>query len=460
MSDATSDLRSRARAAVADDHLRGALRSFTDRLAAGRIEAQSSVENYEELREAARSIKAGVLDRLPETLDRLASIVEARGGRVFWAADAQEANAYVRSVAAANAVKLVVKSKSMVTEEIHLNAALESDGMEVVETDLGEWIIQLAHETPSHILAPAIHKTRGDIAALFNRVAGGDLSDVPAELCVFARSQLRDKFLAADMGVSGVNFGIAETGSIVLFTNEGNGRMVTSLPRVHVAVMGMERVLETWEQFDVFLTLLPRAASGQHISTYLSAITGPRLPPEVDGPDEFHLVVVDNGRSRILATEFREILHCIRCGACLNVCPVYRQMGGHGYGAVYSGPIGAVLTPLMKPGSEAAVELSGASSLCGACWDACPVKIPIHDLLLGLRSERAESASTLRERRAWSAWARAWSSPIAYRASTAAMAMGARRLPEAAFPSAWTDGRMPPRPEGGGTFRSRFKKGI
>lgn len=413
--------------------------------------------NWEELREAARSIRADILGRLPDVLERMADEVEGRGGHVFWASTAEEANDYIEQVARRTNAKLAVKSKSMASEEIHLNDALEAQGIEVVETDLGEWIIQLAGETPSHIIAPALHKTRTDVAELFSRVAGGDVSEVPAELCAFARARLREKFIGADLGISGVNFGVAETGSVVIVTNEGNGRMVTSLPRTHIAVMGMERVVSSWTQLDVLLALLTRAATGQPISVYVTAVTGPRRPPEIDGPEEFHLVVLDNGRSEILGTEFQEILHCIRCGACLNVCPVYRQIGGHAYGWVYSGPIGAVLTPLLNPSPETA-ELSGASSLCGACWEACPVKIPLQDMLLGLRMRSAPDAHA-RERAAWKAWAAAWSRPAAYRASTRLASTAARMLPEMFGPRSWTQSRTRPRPPPGRSFRQRFGSG-
>ncbi len=454
---AGTTLRSRARRAIGDDHLRSVFRTVTDRLAEGRLAGAASVENWEELRDAARSMRAGIIARLPEVLERLAERWEANGGRVFWASDAAEARRYIGEVASRHGVRLAVKSKSMAAEEIGLNEALEAQGVEVVETDLGEWIIQLAGQSPSHIIAPAIHLTRGDVSTIFNRVAGGDLSDIPEELCAFARGQLREKFLHADMGITGCNFAVAETGSMVLVTNEGNGRMATSLPRVHVAVLGMERVVETWEQLDLLMTLLPRSATGQELSVYTTQVTGPRRPGEVDGPDELHLVILDNGRSRLLGSEYQEMLNCIRCGACLNVCPVYRQIGGHAYGWVYSGPMGAVLTPLLNQAPEAR-ELSAASSLCAACYDACPVKIPLQDLLLGLRRDRASEAKRL-ERLAWQAWARGWSSPRLYRASTRSAARLAKILPPRFFPGGWTNGREPPRPPKGRGFRDRFDRG-
>ena len=319
----------------------------------------------------------------------------------------------------------VAKSKSMATEEIDLNPALEAAGAEVVETDLGEWIIQLAGETPSHIIAPALHKDRHQIKDLFVDAvaAAATLDTEPAELVAFARGRLREVFLAADIGITGANFAVAETGSIVLVTNEGNGRLVTALPRIHVAVMGMERVAADWDQADLLLALLARSATGQRLSSYTNVVTGPRGGGELDGPDELHVVILDNGRSELLGGEFHEMLDCIRCGACLNVCPVYRQIGGHAYGWVYPGPMGAVLTPLLAADQPEAAELAGASTLCGACMDACPVQIPLQDLLLSLRRRKAEGAGR-GERAAWRAWAAAWSDPRRYDATTRAATWG------------------------------------
>jgi L-lactate dehydrogenase complex protein LldF len=359
-----------------------------------------------------------------------------------------------------------VKSKSMATEETGLNEALAAVGCEVTETDLGEWIIQLAGEHPSHIIAPAVHRNRHQIADTFQAEAGlVERTTEPVELTAFARGELRRRFLEADLGITGANLGVAETGSVVLVTNEGNGRMVTSLPRVHVAVMGAERVVDTWEQADLILGLLSKAATGQMLSSYTSVVTGARRPGEVDGPDEFHLVILDNGRSDIAGTEFAEMLNCIRCGACLNVCPVYRQTGGHAYGWVYSGPMGAVLTPLLATTDAGApephaAELGGASSLCGACRDACPVEIPLPDLLLALRRRKAAAAPAA-ERAAWRAWAAAWSRPAAYRASgwaatrTRRLAPVLARLPGA---SRWTASRHLPAPAAR-TFTERWQAG-
>jgi L-lactate dehydrogenase complex protein LldF len=356
----------------------------------------------------------------------------------------------------------VVKGKSMASEETALNEALEAAGCRVVETDLGEWIIQLGEQTPSHIIAPAVHLDRHQVKDIFTAKADApaDLGTEPEELAAFARVSLRAEFLAADLGVSGCNFGVAETGSIVLVENEGNGRLSTSVPRVHIAVMGMERLVADWDQLDLMINLLARSGTGQHLSTYTNIITGPRRPDDADGPDELHIVILDNGRSDILGTEFHEALACIRCGACLNVCPVYRQVGGHAYGWVYSGPIGAVLTPLLAGEHEEAAELGNASTLCGACMDACPVSIPLQDLLLGLRRKKAEDA-TAAERAAWKAWSAAWSRPLTYRATMKAASRGraagryANALPGLKL---WAQGRTPPQPAAR-TFMDRWKAG-
>jgi L-lactate dehydrogenase complex protein LldF len=394
-------------------------------------------------------------------LERLADQVLASGGHVCWAPDGAAANAYIAEVARRRGARRAVKSKSMATEETGLNEALAAVGCEVTETDLGEWIIQLAGEHPSHLIAPAVHRNRHQIADTFQAEAGmADRTTEPADLVAFARRELRRRFLEADLGISGANLGVAETGSVVLVTNEGNGRLVTSLPPVHVAVMGAERVVDTWEQADLVLGLLAKAATGQPLTSYTSILTGPRRPGEVDGPDEFHLVVLDNGRSDLAGTELAEMLNCIRCGACLNVCPVYRQTGGHAYGWVYSGPMGAVLTPLLAGDEPHAAELAGASSLCGACMEACPVEIPLQDLLLALRRRKAPHAG-LAERAMWRAWAAAWSRPAAYRASAWAATRSRRLVPvlgRLPGPRRWTATRrlpaLPPR-----TFTERWRAG-
>ncbi len=440
-------LRERARAALAQPHLRRNLRRATDRFMEARASAFAQLADPDGLRATARALRARTVARLPELLEQFAERLLARGAHVHWAADAASARHYIGEVARRHGVRKAVKSKSMASEEIGLNRYLEELGIQVVETDLGEWIVQLAGETPSHILVPAIHKDRRQIAALFGQVAGSRVPEEPAALAAFARACLRDEFLQADMGISGVNFGVAASGSLVLVTNEGNGRMVTSLPRVHVALMGMERLVADLAELDVLLALLARSATGQALSAYTSIITGPRRPGEADGPEELHVVILDNGRSALLGSDLQEALHCIRCGACLNVCPVYRQIGGHAYGWVYSGPIGAVLTPALLP-SAAARELPLASSLCGACWQACPVGIPLHDLLLRLRRRRPPAG--MAERLAWRVWVALWGSPRLYRWSLGVVAalapltrwQGLSRLPLA---SRWARGRALPR---------------
>ncbi|HJP66229.1 MAG TPA: LutB/LldF family L-lactate oxidation iron-sulfur protein [Actinomycetota bacterium] len=413
------------------------------------------------LRAAAEAVRAHTLADLDRYLGQFASAAEGRGSRVFFAADGDEAVAYIRDVVRERGRPLVAKAKSMASEEIGLAHALEADGVEVVETDLGEYIVQLAGEPPSHITAPAVHKTRAEIAALFSSRFGEPLPADPEVLTRAARERLRTAFLSAGVGISGVNFGVAETGALCMVTNEGNGRLVTSLPPVHIALMGMERIVPTFEELGLMLPMLVTSASGRPLTAYTSFINGPRLPGEPDGPDEVHIVVLDNGRSDILRGEYRSILQCIRCGACQNVCPVYRQVGGHAYGAVYGGPIGAVLTPLLV-GFERAGDLPQASSLCGACTEVCPVGIPLHEHLLSLRRDVAAFRGTPPERAAARAWSAMWRTPTRYRWFVRLSRLGQRpfirrgRIRRAPFPlSGWTRGRDLP-PVAARTFRERW----
>jgi L-lactate dehydrogenase complex protein LldF len=376
----------RASAALRDSPLRQALDAATERFIAQRASAFRDLPDADALRARARAIKDEVLGRLDDYLRQLADAVRKRGGIVHWARDRSEAREIILDLARARGVKRVVKSKSMVTEEIELNEALEAAGIRPVETDLGEWIVQLAREKPSHIIAPAIHKSRREVAELFSRKVGRPLAPDIELLTATARDQLRQEFLQADMGISGVNFAVAETGTLVLVTNEGNGRMVTSVPPFHLAIMGIEKVIPTLEDLMVFLKILARSATGQKASSYVSLITGVGCDGDSDRPRELHLVILDNGRSRYLSGPFREALYCIRCGACLNVCPVYRQVGGHAYGATYPGPIGIILTSMLE-GPGGSKELASASSLCGACQQACPLDIDIPHMLLELRRE-------------------------------------------------------------------------
>lgn len=405
------------------------------------------------LDEIAR-VRSATLAHLDRYVDQFATNVESLGGHVFFAADAAEARRHIAGLARERGVKLVVKSKSMVTEEIALNPALEAEGVEVVETDLGEFIVQMAHERPFHIVGPAIHKSLEQIRELFSKAAGRELEADAHALTGYARGVLREKFFAADMGISGCNFGVAATGSIVLVTNEGNGRMTTTLPRTHVVVMGVERLVPAFPDLEAILKVLPRAGAGLRATAYVTAITGPRREGEGDGPEELHVVIVDNGRSRILGGKYEKVLTCIRCGACLDVCPVYRKIGGHAYDAVYGGPIGAVLSPLLD-GLECHPELPFASSLCGACTEVCSARIPLADYLRELREDyvtQVEAAPSWRLGfEAYSATARRprlWAAleVLALPMIRLAAAAGARlRAPN--LVGAWTLSRDLPRPE-------------
>jgi L-lactate dehydrogenase complex protein LldF len=427
-----------AKAALADAHLRGALKNATSLFGERRKAAAASLPNWEDLRSQARAIKDETLSQLDKYLEEFVRNAESRGAKIHWARDAAEANAIICGLAKERNARTVVKSKSMTTEETHLNQALEAAGMQVVETDLGEYIIQLAEEPPSHIIAPAIHKTKGQIAELFTAELGMPPTDDVDQLTGTARATLRDRFATADVGISGVNFAIAETGTIVIVENEGNIRLTSSLPRLHIAVMGIEKVIPRFADLDVFLKLLPRSGTGQRLTTYQSFITGTKRKPTDEGPEELHVVLLDNGRSRMLAHPVtRQSLACIRCGACLNACPVYQQVGGHAYGSVYPGPIGAVITPQLM-GIQKAAQLPYASSLCGACREVCPVKIDIPRLLLHLRGEIAPRNGTFSERMAFKIWAKVMMSPALYK-----LGATAGRIVQGIFPvaKAWTNGR-------------------
>jgi len=389
-----------------------------------RVQATAAFPQMEQMRDRARRIRADVIAHLDEHLATFAAAVEAHGGTAFFAADAAEANEYIVGLARTEGVSRAVKVKSMVTEEIELNPVLEAAGIEVVETDLGEFIVQLAGEKPSHIIAPVLHKDRYDVAELFAEKLGVEYSDDPSQLNDIARTHLREKFLTAEMGISGVNFAVAEDGSVVLVTNEGNGRLCTTAPRIHVAVMGMERLVRDRHDLAVMLEVLARSATGQGLSAYSNVVSGPRRPAEPDGPDQFHVVIVDNGRSATLGSAVAEILYCIRCGACLNACPVYRHLGGHAYGSVYPGPIGKVITPSLF-GLEEWHELPAASSLCGACKEVCPVRIDIPKLLVELRRQSTdEMQPSIRRGLAVFAWLS--TKPRLYRLATRVAALFGR----------------------------------
>ncbi len=422
-----------------------AVRSTTDRLAAGRTTALAGMADPDAARARARAARQRAVSRLPATLATFEAAAGRNGTVVHRAADAASAVRIVADILRRAGARRVVKSKSMATEEIRLRERLEHAGIQVVETDLGEWIVQLAGQMPSHIIVPAVHLNRQRIRALLSAVAGRDLGAQTSALAGFARAHLRERFLEADAGISGANVLTADTGGLMIVSNEGNARMCTTLPRLHIAVVGVEKVVEsTRDALDV-LAVLPRSATGQPITQYVSFLRGPRRAKDAegDGPDELHVVLLDNGRSRLVGTPAEELLYCIRCGACLNVCPVYRTIGGHGYGSVYPGPIGAALTPRLTRGREGR-DLPWASSLCGACRDACPVGIQLDDQLIALR---AEYPKPLGERAAMVAYAAAASRPAVFGAAlrVARVVLGgqpADRLPGVL--DRWTRGRRVP----------------
>ena len=380
-----------ARHALADSQLRANLGHATRTIRAKRASVVAELSDWEELREAGRQLKVHTMAHLPDYLEQLEAAVTARGGIVHWARDAEEANRIVVDLVRAKGVDEVVKVKSMATQEIALNEALEAAGVSAWETDLAELIVQLGHDRPSHILVPAIHRNRSEIRRIFLDEMGDvdpDLTDEPSVLAGAARLHLRRKFLSAEVAISGANFAIAETGTIGVVESEGNGRMCLTLPKTLITVMGNEQLVPRYTDLEVFLQLLPRSSTGERMNPYTSMWTG--TTPD-DGPQEFHLVLLDNGRTHVLAdAEGRDALNCIRCSACLNVCPVYERAGGHAYGSVYPGPIGAILSPLLT-GVEDNASLPFASSLCGACYDACPVKINIPEILVHLRARHTET---------------------------------------------------------------------
>jgi L-lactate dehydrogenase complex protein LldF len=383
---------------------------------AAHLKGRSRIKDWDAAREKCREIKREAINNLDRYLLQFEAQVTARGGHVFWAANGPEACAYVRDLATRRGVRTVVKSKSMVTEEIHLSGVLERAGIKVWETDFGEFIVQLRNEPPYHIVTPCMHLSRGQIAQLFREKLEPNIeSDDPAYLMTVARRKLREAFFAAEMGISGANFLVADAGVIAISTNEGNGRLCTSIPRIHVVVTGIEKVIPRLEDLATLWPVLATSGTGQGITTYSTLIGGPRQPGEPDGPEEFHVVLVDNGRSQLLAdAEQREVLHCIRCGACLNICPVFRHIGGHSYGTTYPGPIGSVLTPHLA-GIQEFKHLSYASSLCGACTSVCPVKIDLHHHLLQNRRDATRAGATsFGERLAFRAWRYAMLHPGIY----------------------------------------------
>ncbi len=483
----------RATNAVANPDLQRALRNLDIRLHTARAVADTTPE----MKDQAAELRREVLADLDGWLDTLEASLTRVGATVHRADTPADARRIVLDLANREGAHTIVKSKSMATEEIDLGAALESVGIEVVETDLGEYIVQVADERPSHMITPAIHKTLDQIASVLETRADGPLPVEREALAAWTHDHLRPAFLRAEIGISGVNFAAADTGTITIVTNEGNGRLCTTWPRVHIALMPIEKVIARFGDLATLLPLLTRSATGQSLSNYVSMLTGPRRDDESDGPDELHVVFLDHNRKALVGTAYEEILACIRCGACLNVCPVYRKVSGHAYDAVYSGPMGKILTPLLSLGEEGR-DLPGASSLCGACTEACPVEIPLADLLVRLRADLrapgpllplpapAGLTSPIGHHRlpgegfAWptsqaplasrppprstrhmvfGAWSRVWSSPAGYRASAAAARLGglspsgwARRVP---LVKGWTATRDLPLPDRR-SFRARW----
>jgi L-lactate dehydrogenase complex protein LldF len=455
-----------AASAMANAGLQRALSRARPQYAKKRLGAVERLPEFEALREEAKDIKNHAIANLDFYLETYAANVEKAGGTVHWCATAEDARQAVLEIARKAGAKTVTKGKSMVTEEIHLNDYLEANGVTPVETDLAEYVLQLRHEPPSHIIGPAFHLNREDWEETFRKShttlpadrVFRDTRDIQAE----ARQQLRNKFFAADMGITGANFLIAETGSSVIVTNEGNGDLTQTLPRVHVVVTSIEKVVPTVEDTLSLLRVLARSATGQDMSVYTTFSTGARRPGDPDGPEEYHVVLVDNGRSGMVGTEFQDMLRCIRCAACMNHCPVYFAVGGHAYGSTYPGPMGSVLTPMLA-GVDEAGHLPNASTFCGKCESVCPVKIPLPGLMRHWREREFERHLTPSSMRyGLSFWAWFARRPGLYRLTTRMAAFGlgwlGRRhgnLPRLPFMSGWTKGRDFPAPEGD-TFFARY----
>ena len=464
MQNRSADFKRQVTIKLADTRLQQALSRLQSRFVEGRTAVISEIHDLQETRDAAAMIRDRALDNLDYWLLHFEAQATRRGAVVHWAETAEDVNRIVAGIAELHGVKTATKSKSMVSEECGLNEALEHAGVKVVETDLGEYILQQAHEAPSHIVAPVVHKNKEEISDLFEKIHQLPRKTGIAELCREAREILRPAFLSADMGISGANFLIAETGSALIVTNEGNGRLVTTLPRVHVAITGIEKVVPTLEDVATLLRLLPRSATGQSITNYVSLLTGTKGEGDPEGPEHFHIVLLDNGRSSLLGGPMQEMLRCIRCGACMNHCPVYQNIGGHAYGWVYPGPMGSILTPLLG-GMENAPDLPNASTLCGACSVVCPVKIPLPDLLRNLREKQLVLGMKPRQETALlGIWAWLALHPKLYALATGFIVrfmklLGGRegllhKLPGA---SGWSDGRDFPAPQGR-TFRELYRQ--
>ena len=462
------DFIARAKEGLGDEGLQQALARFQTGFTTKRAEAAARLPEFEALRDEAIDIKSHTIDHLDFYLGRFADKAEESGGVVHWCVTPEEARQTVLDICRAADAKTATKSKSMIGEEIALNPFLEENGIEPIETDLGEYIVQLAGEYPSHIIAPAIHKTKDQVADLFyerhkDKGAGKRLEEVD-ELVAEARAMLRQRFIAADVGITGANFLVAETGTTAIVTNEGNGDLTQILPRVHIVLATLEKVIPTLEDMSTILRLLARSATGQEFSTYTTLSTGPKRPGDLDGPEQFHVILLDNGRSDILNSEFREALRCIKCGACMNHCPVYGSIGGHAYGWVYPGPIGAVLTPHLV-GLEEAHHLPNASTFCGRCESVCPMRIPLPGLMRRWRErEFAARLQAPRYRAGLALWSWFARRPGLYRmasglARTALRFLGGNkgRIHSLPFGKGWTAGRDMPAPQGG-SFHSQWRR--
>ncbi|KZY36996.1 (Fe-S)-binding protein [Oleiphilus sp. HI0068] len=454
--DAHSNFATRIKSALEDTQLRSNFRGAMDFLRNKRKQAFSDEEEWQTLREQGAAIRQNVVERLPELLEQLEQQCSNNGIQVHWAETGIEANQIVLDIAQRRKAKLVIKGKSMASEEIELNNFLQSHNIEAIESDMGEYIVQIADETPSHIIMPAIHKNKQEIAQLFEKKLKlkCDPNDVDGMIGL-GRRILRDKFEKADIGISGVNFAAAESGTLCLVENEGNGRLSTTAPPVHIAIMGLEKVIPSLRELPTLQRLLTRSATGQHITSYLNLISSPRQAGELDGPEEVHLIILDNGRSLIQQDpELKTTLACIRCGACMNHCPVYTKIGGHAYGTTYPGPIGQVVMPQLK-GMASHGELLNACSLNGACGEACPVDIKLPQLIRSLRNKQQATGSTLKvESWIWRLWKVIHTHPKLYRLVT--KLMGALPFISTCYPKAWRNTRTPARPSAR-TLHERLK---
>ncbi|WP_368939971.1 LutB/LldF family L-lactate oxidation iron-sulfur protein [Proteus mirabilis] len=449
---------------VHDQIMQKAVANAQETIGRNRQKMVDELGHWEDWRDRAVQIRDHVLANLDAYLYQLSEKIEQHGGHVFFAQTKEEASQYILNIAKEKKAKKIVKAKSMVTEEIGLNHVLENAGINVIETDLAEFILQQAKDAPSHVVVPAIHKNRAQIRQIFHDKLGYEGSDTPEEMTRFVRQNIRDDFFTADIGITGCNFAVAETGSVCLVTNEGNARLSTTLPKTHIAVMGMERIAPTFKEVDILITMLARSAVGLRLTGYNTWLTGPKENDNVDGPEDFHLVIVDNGRSKIIGSEFKDILRCIRCGACMNTCPAYRHIGGQGYDSIYPGPVGAVLTPLLG-GYKDFKNLPYVCSLCTACDSVCPVKIPLSNLIKKHREVMVEQGITpTTERNITRVFNYVNRHPMLWKVG---MNMGAHAtkwfIKEGKAPlnigaiKAWTEARN--LPEGDGeSFRSWFKK--